>query len=200
VTDWDDAAYGEGFADVYDDWYGDVTDVAGTVAKIVSLAEGRPVLELGIGTGRLALALQAAGLAVSGVDVSIAMVDQLRAKPGGWEIAVTLGDMVDDAPAGPFGVVLAAYNTLFNLPTIDRQRDCFTAVSQRLAPGGFFVVEAAVLDESGLNSPVRMIDNYDFGLQGTDDEANSLVNSCRGNCINARQCAGLRPVGTLFPR
>lgn len=148
MTDWDDAAYGEGFADVYDDWYGDVTDVAGTVAKVVSLAEGRPVLELGIGTGRLALALQAAGLAVSGVDVSIAMVDQLRAKPGGWEIAVTLGDMVDDAPAGPFGVVLAAYNTLFNLPTIDRQRDCFTAVSQRLAPGGFFVVEAAVLDES----------------------------------------------------
>ena len=148
MTDWDDAAYGEGFADIYDDWYAEVTDTAATVAKIVSLAQGHPVLELGIGTGRLALAMHEAGLDVTGVDVSTAMVDRLRAKPGGSEITVAVGDMVDDAPAGPFGVVLAAYNTLFNLPTMKRQRDCFQAVSQRLMPGGFFVVEGAVLDES----------------------------------------------------
>jgi SAM-dependent methyltransferase len=147
VTDWDDAAYGEGFADVYDDWYGDVTDTAATVAKVVSLAEGHRVLELGVGTGRLALAMSAAGLVVSGVDVSPAMVERLRAKPGGSDIEITIGDMVDDAPAGPFGVALAAYNTLFNLPSRERQCDCFQAVSQRLRPGGFFVVEGAVLDE-----------------------------------------------------
>lgn len=147
MTDWDDAAYGEGFADVYDDWYADVTDTAATVAKVVALAQGRPVLELGVGTGRLALAMAEAGLDVTGVDVSAAMVQQLRAKPGGDKITVAMGDMVDDAPPGPFGVVLAAYNTLFNLPTIKRQHDCFQAVSQRLMVGGFFVVESAVLDE-----------------------------------------------------
>ena len=148
MTDWDDAAYGEGFADVYDDWYADVSDVASTVAKIVSLAQGQPVLELGVGTGRLAVALSEAGLQVSGVDVSPAMLDRLRAKPGGDAVHLTVGDMVEDAPAGPFGVVLAAYNTLFNLPTRNRQQDCFHAVSQRLAVGGFFVVEGAVLDDS----------------------------------------------------
>ena len=67
------SAYGEAMADVYDDWYAEVSDVEGTVARIAELAAGGPVLELGIGTGRLALPLAAAGVEVHGIDASPAM-------------------------------------------------------------------------------------------------------------------------------
>ena len=78
-------AYGEAMAEVYDDWYADISDADATVAAVVELvraAGGGPVLELGVGTGRLALPLAAAGLDVTGIDVSAAMLDRLRAKPG----------------------------------------------------------------------------------------------------------------------
>ncbi len=140
------ASYGEAFADVYDDWYGDVSDVAATVEAVVELAGGAPVLELGIGTGRLALPLVASGLEVHGVDASPAMVARLRAKPGGAAIPVLIGDFSETVPEVPggFGVVLAAYNTLFNLPSAEAQRRCLGHVARCLRPGGSFVVEAFV--------------------------------------------------------
>jgi SAM-dependent methyltransferase len=143
---WDDSAYGRGFADVYDDWYHDLTDLDACSDAIVALAglSGAPVLELGIGTGRIAVALIARHLGVVGIDVSPEMVAQLRTKPGGADIDVVIGDMVDELPAGPFGVVLAAYNTVFNLMSHARQQALFSAVAPRLAPGGSLVVEASV--------------------------------------------------------
>ncbi|MEY2570667.1 MAG: hypothetical protein QOE63_1017, partial [Acidimicrobiaceae bacterium] len=87
------ASYGEGFADVYDDWYADVSDVDATVERIVAIAGGGRVLELGIGSGRLALPLAAQGIDVWGIDASPAMVDRLRAKPGGGALPVAIGDM-----------------------------------------------------------------------------------------------------------
>ncbi len=139
-------SYGESFADVYDEWYGDVSDVEATVDTVVALAAGEPVLELGIGTGRLALPLAARGLEIHGIDASPAMVARLRAKPGGDTILVTIADFADVEPEwpGPFGVVLAAYNTLFNLTTAASQRRCFASTARRLQPGGAFVVEAFV--------------------------------------------------------
>jgi len=99
-------AYGEAFADVYDEWYADVSDVEGTVAFVAErarLAGGRPVLELGVGTGRLALPLAAAlaadGIAVRGLDASTAMVERLRAKPGAEAVDVVVADMADVAAA-----------------------------------------------------------------------------------------------------
>ena len=146
AVDLDASSYGEAFADVYDEWYGDVSDLEGTIDTVVAVAGGGPVLELGIGTGRLALPLAARGIEVHGIDASPAMVARLRDKPGGGDIPVTIADFADVEPerTGPFSVVLAAYNTLFNLTTLDDQRRCFANVARRLAPGGAFVVEAFV--------------------------------------------------------
>jgi SAM-dependent methyltransferase len=137
-------AYGEAFADVYDDWYPDVSDVDGTVAALAELAAGRRVLELGIGTGRLALPLRAVGVDVHGVDASPAMVERLREKPGGTEIPVTVADFAESLPEGPFGVVFAAFNTLLNVTGPGALERCLELVHERLEPGGHLVVEAIV--------------------------------------------------------
>ena len=141
------ASYGDAFADVYDEWYQDVSDVAATVECIWRLAGGGRVLELGIGTGRLALPLAERGLDVSGVDASTAMVDALRRKPGGAAIEVVIADMSDELPQGPFAVVFAAFNTLFNLPSAEAQSRCLALAAARLTPEGRVAVEAFVPDE-----------------------------------------------------
>ena len=148
------STYGDRFAEVYDDWYGEVTDAAACAARIAGLvaaAGGGAVLELGVGSGRLALPLVERGLEVHGIDASEAMVARLRAKPGGEQVRVTVGDMAElalvDPP--PFAVVLVAFNTFFNLPTEDAQRRCLRRVAALLAPGGSFLLEAFVPDVPG---------------------------------------------------
>lgn len=141
---YDERSYGEGFADVYDDWYADISDVEATTTTLTMLADGGRVLELGVGTGRLAIPLAAAGLEVHGVDTSPSMLDRLAAKPGAAGVTAALGDMVDGLPDGPFSLVFVAYNTFFNLLTAQRQQGCFRAVAGRLAPGGRFAIEAFV--------------------------------------------------------
>ena len=133
------------------------------MARLAVLAGAGPVLELGVGTGRLALPLAATGLEVHGIDTSPSMLDRLRAKgeatgPGPGRVEGLLGDMASDLPAGPFRLVFAAYNTLFNLRTLAEQEACFRAVAARLAPAGRFVVEAFVPDDpprSGTSVDVR---------------------------------------------
>ena len=126
-------SYGDAFADVYDDWYAGITDVGVTVRTIAALAgSGGTVLELGTGTGRLAVPLADAGLAVTGIDTSTAMLDRLAARDPGERVTVVVGDMVDDLPAGPFDLAFVAYNTIFNLLTEQRQRACFAAVAAAL--------------------------------------------------------------------
>ncbi len=145
------SSYGDRFADVYDDWYRGLSDVDATVDALLDLAGRGSVLELGVGTGRLAIPLAVAGahrdITVCGIDSSAAMLDVMRAKPGADLVDVHLGDMVDEMPDGPFEMVFVAYNTLFNLADRDRQAGCFRAVADRLAPGGRFVVEAFVPDD-----------------------------------------------------
>jgi SAM-dependent methyltransferase len=146
VRGYHDQSYGDGFADVYDDWYAEITDVDASTAALSDLAAGARVLELGVGTGRLAIPLAATGLEVHGLDTSTAMLDRMAAKPGGGLVHRHVGDMVDGLPDGPFGLVFVAYNTFFSLLTAERQQACFTEVSRRLAPDGCFVVEAFVPD------------------------------------------------------
>lgn len=146
---YDASTYGDRFADVYDDWYAGVTDAeacADRVATIVAEVGGGPVLELGVGSGRLALPLAARGLEVHGLDASGAMLERLRRKPGGDAVITTLGDMaaIPIVEPPPFAVVLIAFNTLFNLPTETAQRRCLTRVAEVLAPHGRLVVEAFV--------------------------------------------------------
>lgn len=146
---YDASTYGDRYADVYDEWYADVTDVAACTTHLAALVErlgGGPVLELGVGSGRLALPLAELGLEVHGIDASSAMLDRLQAKPGGAGIHVTLGDMAELAlPAPPaFTVVFVAFNTFFNLTSAAAQQRCLTRVADLLAPGGAFVLEAFV--------------------------------------------------------
>ena len=143
-------SYGDAFADVYDDWY--CADSAPTVALVARLARRSRarharVLELGAGTGRLAVPLAARGLHVVALDASAAMLDRLRQRDPDGTVQVVTGDMVDDLPAGPFDAVLVADNTLFNLEDATRQQACFAAVAARLAPKGSFLVEAFVPDD-----------------------------------------------------
>lgn len=140
--------YGRSFADVYDRWYADVSDVDATVERVVELCtgtEGR-VLELGIGSGRLALPLAARDLRVTGIDLSTSMLDLLATKPGANAIDVITGDMADadQLVAGPFDVVLVAFNTFFNLDTAAQQARCVEAVARLLGSTGSFLVEAFV--------------------------------------------------------
>lgn len=137
-------AYGAGFADVYDSWYDD--DPSSMVNLLASLAGQRPVLELGVGTGRLAvpLANAIAPTPVVGLDSSPEMLDALAAKDVERRVTGVCGDMTETMPVGPFSLVFASYNTVLNLATLDAQRRCVTAVAERLAPGGRFLIEAFV--------------------------------------------------------
>jgi len=163
VQGYGDATYGDAFADVYDEWYSDLAEGDACVESLAQLASETNdhaggvavcrVLELGVGTGRLAIPLAArlastAGMAVGaqvhGIDTSESMLAQMAAKPGGAAVHAHLGDMAGDLPDGPFMLVFAAYNTLFNLPDEQRQAACIVAAAHRLVPGGRLVVEAFV--------------------------------------------------------
>lgn len=136
------ATYGDRIADVYDELYEETLDTDAAVETLADLAGDGPVLELAIGTGRLALPLAARGLEVHGIDASERMVEKLRAKPGGAAIPVTMGDFADVPVEGTYRLVFIAFNTLFALLTQDGQLRCFANVARHLTDDGTFVVEA----------------------------------------------------------
>ncbi|NUW44207.1 class I SAM-dependent DNA methyltransferase [Nonomuraea rhodomycinica] len=144
----DASAYGRSIADIYDATARDLPTEA-TVERLFRLAGGGPVLEFGIGTGRLALPLAARGLTVAGVDGSPEMVAELRRKPGGDRIPVAVGDFSVTRVEGRFALVALTTNTIFALPSQDAQVGCFRNAAAHLEPGGRFVVEAWVPDLSG---------------------------------------------------
>jgi SAM-dependent methyltransferase len=114
---------------------------------LVDLAGDGAVLELGIGTGRIALPLAARGASVRGIDLSEEMVARLRAKPGGGQIPVTIGDFsTTKVDGGPFRLAYLVYNTIQNLTTQDAQVACFQNVAEQLGPGGCFVIEVGLPD------------------------------------------------------
>ncbi|MFN2229208.1 MAG: class I SAM-dependent DNA methyltransferase [Anaerolineae bacterium] len=119
-------------------------DEAAAVAFLAGLAGPGPALELGIGTGRIALPLAARGIRVDGVDLSPAMVEQLHARPGGDRLVVTIGNLADVPVAGTYRLIYVVFNTLFNVLTQDDQVRCFENVAAHLAADGSFVVEAIV--------------------------------------------------------
>ena len=143
---YDPAAYGRAVADVYDDLYRTVPETDETVAMLADLSDGGAILEMGIGTGRLALPLAERGIEVAGIEGSQEMVDQLRAKPGGRDIPVAVGNFADAQVDGEFTVVALALHTIFGLPTPDDQIRCFENAADHLVPGGVFVIEALVMD------------------------------------------------------
>jgi hypothetical protein len=135
-------SFGEETAEVYDT--DERADTLETVAFLEQLAGGGPALELAIGTGRIALPLAARGIRVDGIDFSPAMVAKLRDKPGGDQIAVTMGDFAEVPVEDSYRLIFLVFNTIFNLLTQDDQVRCFENVAAHLAGDGLFVVEAFV--------------------------------------------------------
>ena len=136
------SGYASRFAEDYDTWFGLNPHTADTVNLLAQLAGAEPVLELGIGTGRVALPLRARGIDVHGIDSSPEMVARLRSKPGGEHIPVTIGDFSEIPAEGCFSVIYLAAGSFFELPGQDDQLRCFRNAATRLAPGGVFVFDA----------------------------------------------------------
>lgn len=136
--------YGERVAGVYDEWYADVNPQL--LITLAELAHGGPALELGIGTGRIALPLAAKGVEVHGIDAAESMISRLRAKPGGDRITVTQGNFAEVPVEGKFSLVYIVFNTFFALTSQEEQVQCFRNAAARLAPGGCFLIEAFVPD------------------------------------------------------
>jgi SAM-dependent methyltransferase len=137
--------YGDRIADVYDEHYS-AFDPAALDFLAARAGDGGSALELGIGTGRIALPLAERGIAVHGIDASPAMVAKLRAKPGGDAIPVTMADFGDFTLGERFDLAYVVFNTFFGLLTQDAQVRCFECVAAHLAPGGRFVLECFVPD------------------------------------------------------
>jgi SAM-dependent methyltransferase len=135
-------SFGEDIAKTYRDLRRG--DEAVVVACLQRFAGRGPALELAIGTGRIALPLADLGVSVEGVDISPAMVEQLRTQPGGDRIPVTIGDFADVPVAGRYRLIYVVWNTLFNLLTQEDQVRCFANVAAHLTDDGAFVVEAYV--------------------------------------------------------
>jgi ubiquinone/menaquinone biosynthesis C-methylase UbiE len=156
-------AYDEARAARYDEAHAGRFAEAGTVVEALrSLLPptGGGVLELGVGTGRLAIPLAALdGLEVGGIDDSEPMLGRLLAKPGGERVRTVHGDFsrVDELVNGPFDLVFVAFNTLFELPTQEAQVACVSGVARVLAPGGVFVVEALAPDLTRLEQTVAAL-------------------------------------------
>jgi SAM-dependent methyltransferase len=141
--------FGEREAAVYDEHLAEMFDpavVTPVMEMLAGLAAGGAVLEMGIGTGRIALPLAARGVNVRGIDASAAMVARLRAKPGGDTIDVTIGDFATTRVDGAFALVYLIFNTIFNLKTQDEQVACFENAAAHLDSGGHFVIELGVPD------------------------------------------------------
>ena len=152
--DWDEKVYGDRIADIYDDLYEELFDKAEAVAFLAERSRGADgtgegrTLELAIGTGRIALPLAQQGVDVHGVDISEAMVERLRSKPGGADIPVTIGDFADVPVPGRFDLVYLVFNTIYALTTQEDQLRLFRNVADHLTDQGVFVVESFVPDVS----------------------------------------------------
>jgi SAM-dependent methyltransferase len=143
----DDGYFDERVAARYDESAAEMFEsvvVDPVVDFLVQLAGSGRALELGIGTGRIALPLAQRGVPVHGIELSQAMVARLRAKPGGEDIGVTIGDFATAAVDGTFSVAYLVFNTILNLTTQAAQVACFRNVAAHLEPGGCFVIEVGV--------------------------------------------------------
>ena len=165
MSTYTESTYGESVADIFDQWYPDF-DLQ-IISTLVNLAQGGRALELGIGTGRIALPLFQAGIEVHGVDSSTAMIKKMQSKPDGKNIPVSESDFSEFDLEGKFDLIYVVFNTFFGLLTQEDQLQCFTNVANHLSPGGVFLIEAFVPDMARFqdNQTVRMVEIGDDNLR-----------------------------------
>jgi SAM-dependent methyltransferase len=181
--------FGEPVAARYDDPSNEMFQPAAidpVVEFLAELAGDGAALELGIGTGRIALPLAQRGVRVHGIDLSEAMVERLQAKAGAERVEVTIGDFATTTVDAAFSLAYLVFNTIMNLTTQDEQVACFQNVAAHLEPGGCFVLEVSVPDLQRLPrgetirpftvTPARLgFDEYDVVSQGLVSHHYSIV-------------------------
>ena len=174
-----------------------------TVELLDELARGGPALELAIGTGRVALPLVDRGLRVSGIELSPHMVEQLRAKPGAEDLAVTIGDMTTARMPGAFTLVFLVCNAIMNVTTQDEQVAVFINAAAHLALGGLFVVEVVV--PRPLNLPVGEIgrvftmEDDHVGIDTFDDLVGQISSSHHWMAVGGRLIRHSAPYRYVWP-
>lgn len=170
MNDYTAATYGDKIADVYDQMYPMRANVRPTVDALSKLAGNGPALELGIGTGRVALPLAERGIEVHGIDASQAIVAKMRAKPGGADIPVTISDFSEFSLEGDkkFPLIYVVFNTLFQATSQEAQVQCFQSVAAHLSEGGAFLVEAFVPD------PTRFTRNQNISAGRVESDLVSI--------------------------
>ncbi|MGI9603614.1 MAG: class I SAM-dependent methyltransferase [Acidimicrobiales bacterium] len=175
--DADPGLYGRSFADVYDEWYADVSDVNTTVSRLSRLADGGPILELGSGTGRLAHPLRAAGADVVALDVSPEMNRRLAAKNGGDDRCPLVEADMSVLPmrTRSFAVVFIAYNTICNLTAPQAQRRCLAEAARVIEPGGHLAVEVLIPPDPALTP------DQGTSLRSDDGDVTVLTSTRRGD-------------------
>jgi SAM-dependent methyltransferase len=193
--------FGEEIAARYDDPSDEMFQPAAidpVVDFLAALAGDGAALELGIGTGRIAVPLAARGVEVHGIDLSSAMVERLRAKPGGDEIPVVIGDFATARAEGTFSLAYLVFNTIGNLTTQDAQVACFANAARHLRAGGHFVIEVGVPQLQRLPpgetvrpfalTPTHLgFDEYDVANQGLVSHHYELVDGAwRANSLPFR--------------
>jgi SAM-dependent methyltransferase len=164
--------YGEHIAGIFDELYSGYDPAA--VETLARLAGKGPALELGIGTGRIALPLAKQEVDLAGIDASPAMVEKLRAKSGGEKIPATIGDFADVPVEGQFSLIFIVFNTFFMLLTQEAQVRCFDNVARHLVPGGAFLIEAFVPDVTrftrGQNLQVSHVSEDGLGIEAAEHD------------------------------
>ena len=170
-----DATSGDRIAEIYDERYlgAFAEDTSGAVSFLKELAGDGPALELGIGTGRVALPLAGAGIQVHGIDSSEAMLAKLRSKPGGDRIPVTVGSFADFSLETRFSLIYVVFNTFFGLLTQDEQVSGFEAVARHLTPDGVFAMQAFVPDIKRFDAHNQRVATESVGIDEVTLETSS---------------------------
>ncbi|MUL40599.1 class I SAM-dependent methyltransferase [Streptomonospora sp. PA3] len=185
--------FGEDVAATYDDSTGAMfapATVEATADALARLAGGGPALELGIGTGRIALPLARRGVAVHGIDLSEAMVARLRAKPGAEAIGVTLGDFATARAPGSYALVYLVFNTIGNLTSQDAQVACFANAAAHLRPGGCFVIETGVPELRRLPPGQSMLPFHAGPTQWAFDVYDTATQAMSSNYVEVAEGRG----------
>lgn len=198
--------WGQEIAEVYDAAAADrfAPEVLGpTVDLLAELAQGGPVLEFAVGTGRVALPLNAMGIDVHGIELSPAMADRLREKPGAERVGVTIGDMTTARAPGPYRLVYLVFNSIMNVTTQDEQVAVFVNAAVHLEPGGRFLVEVAVpqlpCPPAGAVGTAFLIDEDHVGVDTHDDPLGQITSSHHWMVVGDRMVRHSAPYRYIWP-
>jgi len=194
MKDFDYTTYGELIADEYDEFFSEYDPAS--IDLLAELAGGGPALELGIGTGRIALPLHERGIPIQGIDTSEAMVAKMKAKPGGAAIEVLMDSFADFKLEQHFKLIYVVFNTFFALLTQEEQVSCFKRVREHLLDDGVFLIEAFVPDVK------RFIDHQTVRI-ATQTQTSSRLNVSQHDPVTQNitsQNIILSPEGTrIYP-